>query len=183
MLQKVISHIFNSNQVPIMKLVTEREAIPSTYRGIVIKHKGKWTLGIIKINVENINVDYIPPDIPIDERPSINSKEQLRKMYPECFENGPQNAFPNYEYHITTDPNVKPVIHSPRRIPLGLRDDVKKELDRMVARGAITKVNEPTKWVNSIVTGRRADGRVRICLDPLDLNKAIQREHYAPPVL
>ena len=34
------------------------------------------------------------------------------------------------------------------------------------------------KWVSSLVIVEKADGRLRISLDPFDLNKAIKREHY-----
>ena len=42
----------------------------------------------------------------------------------------------------------------------------------------ITKVTEPTKWVNSVVVREKKNVKVRVCLDPRDLNKAIKREHY-----
>jgi hypothetical protein len=48
----------------------------------------------------------------------------------------------------------------------------------MEARGIITKVEQPTKWVNPMVVVKKPNGDVRICLDPVDLNKVIQREHY-----
>ncbi|GFN74641.1 transposon ty3-i Gag-Pol polyprotein [Plakobranchus ocellatus] len=41
----------------------------------------------------------------------------------------------------------------------------------------ITKVNEPTEWVNSMIVSVR-NGKLIICLDPKDLNKAIKREHH-----
>ena len=42
----------------------------------------------------------------------------------------------------------------------------------------IDKVDEPTDWVNSLVIVEKPNGKLRICLDPYDLNKAIKREHY-----
>ena len=147
-------------------------------------------LGIITINVDQVSdlkkketSKYIPANMPITERPPIKTKEDLREMYPECFEYSPQNAFPNYEYHITVDPTVKPVIHPPKRVPLELRESVIEELHRMVKRGAIEKVVGPTDWVNSMSVQTKADGKLRICLDPRDLNTAIKREHYAAPIV
>lgn len=59
----------------------------------------------------------------------------------------------------------------------------KDELHQMVALGVIVPVNEPTEWVNSIVLSKTTndDGvvtRLRICLDPRDLNKWVKLEHY-----
>ncbi|VDH93047.1 Hypothetical predicted protein [Mytilus galloprovincialis] len=44
--------------------------------------------------------------------------------------------------------------------------------------GVIFKQQEPTQWVNSMVTVIKPNGKIRICIDPRDLNKAILREHY-----
>lgn len=44
--------------------------------------------------------------------------------------------------------------------------------------GVITRQKDPTPWVNSMVTVVKSDGDLRICIDPRDLNNAIQREHY-----
>ena len=45
--------------------------------------------------------------------------------------------------------------------------------------GVIVKQYEPTKWVNSMATVQKPNGKLRICIDPRDLNKAILREHYS----
>ena len=44
--------------------------------------------------------------------------------------------------------------------------------------GIITAIEQSTKWVNPVVVVRKPNGDVRICLDPVDLNKAVKREHY-----
>ena len=53
----------------------------------------------------------------------------------------------------------------------------------MEADGIIAKVTEPTPWVSSMVVVRKKDDKVRICIDPRDLNKAIKRCHYPMPTL
>ena len=42
----------------------------------------------------------------------------------------------------------------------------------------IQRVNDPTEWVNNMVTIVKPNGNLRICIDPRDLNKAIKREHF-----
>ena len=44
--------------------------------------------------------------------------------------------------------------------------------------GVITKVTDPTEWVSSLVIVEKPNGKVRVCLEPRNLNKAILREHY-----
>ena len=41
----------------------------------------------------------------------------------------------------------------------------------------ITRVHRPTEWVSSMVASLRKD-KIRICIDPSDLNRAILREHH-----
>ena len=45
----------------------------------------------------------------------------------------------------------------------------------MVDDGVCLKIDEPTEWVNSLVTVEKTDGSLRLCLDPKDLNKANER--------
>ena len=75
-------------------------------------------------------------------------------------------------YSITIDPSITPVVHPPRKIPFIQRDK------RMEQLGVIRKADGPTEWVSSLVVVQKPNGRVRVCLDPRDLNKAIQREQY-----
>ena len=82
------------------------------------------------------------------------------------------------EHRIITDKSANPVIHPPRKIPVAMKAKIKTELDRMEKLEIIEKQTKPTKWVNSFVAPVKANGQIRICIDPRDLNKAIQREHY-----
>ena len=63
---------------------------------------------------------------------------------------------------------------------MSLRNDIEDELDDMESRGNISKLkeDEPTAWVNSLMYCRKPYGKLRICLDSKDLNKAISREHH-----
>lgn len=81
------------------------------------------------------------------------------------------------EYHIVTDDSVPPVVHPPRRVPVALRNQIKEKLDEMVASGILAPITEPTEWASSMLVIVKPN-KLRICLDPRDLNKAIRREHY-----
>lgn len=51
------------------------------------------------------------------------------------------------------------------------RGKVKEELDRMEL-GVIVEQREPTRWVNYIVTVTKPNGKIRICIDHRDINRA-----------
>ena len=48
----------------------------------------------------------------------------------------------------------------------------------MVWQGIIVKQTEPTPWVSSLMYLKKPNGKLRICLDPKDLNKGIIRENH-----
>ena len=110
----------------------------------------------------------------------IRTTEDLKKRYPQQFDR--IGNFPG-EYHIVLKDNPEPVIHAPRKCAINLKDELKDELDGMEQQAVIAKVSEPTDWVSSIVVARRANGKLRVCLDPKDLNKSIHRCHHRTPTV
>ena len=53
---------------------------------------------------------YINSNVPIEDRPLVRNKEDLRRMYPECFETEGK-GFQDYEYEIKLDPSISPKVH------------------------------------------------------------------------
>ncbi|KAL2090027.1 hypothetical protein ACEWY4_014715 [Coilia grayii] len=83
------------------------------------------------------------------------------------------------EQHIKIRADAQPIIHAPRKVPVALREKIKSELKRMEHLDVIEKVTEPRQWVSSMVTVWKPEKqKIRICMDPKDLNNAIEREHY-----
>ena len=78
---------------------------------------------------------------------------------------------------------VLPVQHRRRKVPIEYKDESEKELGEMVWQGIIAKQTEPTPWVSSLIYPKKANGKLRICLDPKGLNKAIIRENHKAPTL
>ena len=52
----------------------------------------------------------------------------------------------------------------------------------MEEKGIIAKVDKPTAWISSLVAVVKPN-KVRVCIDPRDLNKAIQGPKYQIPTL
>ena len=107
-------------------------------------------------------------------------KEDLIKAYQDRFEGIGQ--FPG-TYHITLCSDVKPIIHAPRKCPIAMLPLVREKLDEFLEQGIITPVEEPMDWVSSLAYSWKANGKLRVCLDPRDVNKAIKRDHYKTPTI
>ena len=81
---------------------------------------------------------------------------------------------------IVVDKTVTPVQSSPRRVPLALQKDVKKKILELEEKGIIKKAVEPSEWISSMVIVAKPQ-KIRICLDPKDLNRAVQRPKFQMP--
>ena len=87
------------------------------------------------------------------------------------------------EHHLKVRPEIQPVVMPTRRVPISVRPKLEEELNRMVDQGVLEKVEQPTAWVSQMAVTAKKDGSLRICIDPQELNKALQREHTTLPVL
>ena len=85
-------------------------------------------------------------------------------------------------YHIDIDSTIPPVQHVPRRVPVAMREPLKCKLAELTKRGIITKVEEPTPWISNMVAIMKPN-KLRLCIDPRDLNRAIKRPKYQMPTL
>lgn len=86
-------------------------------------------------------------------------------------------------HKITVDKSVPPVVSCSRKIPIKLRPKLQEELNRLVSANIIERVDEPTDWVSNIVLVEKPDGKIRLCIDPRHLNKAIKRSHFQLPTM
>ena len=67
-------------------------------------------------------------------------------------------------------------------MPVHLKEPFKQEIDKMLQAGNLKPVHQATPWINSFVLMEGKDKlgklKLRICLDPINLNKAIVYESY-----
>ncbi|CAE1167131.1 unnamed protein product [Acanthosepion pharaonis] len=109
---------------------------------------------------------------------TIDFAKDLIEAYPEKLD---RIGHFTEEYHIVLRPNTHPIVHAPRKCPIHMRDEIKAELDEMMPQGIIRKVDDLTDWVSSIVYVHKNNGKLRLCLDPEDLNKDIMRCYHKSP--
>ena len=115
------------------------------------------------------------------------TKQDILSQYSGCFEG--IRHFPGDLYRFHLKPDYKPARHAPRKVPVHLEAAFKEEIDSLVRQGILEEVKEHTDWVNSYVIVEKDTGnqhapnhtvkkKLRICLDPRDLNEALEREPY-----
>ena len=127
----------------------------------------------LELGILTLNVNAVKTVQPL-------TKEKILSDFSDCFDK--IGKFPGEKYSIKLIEDAKPVVHPPRTVPVHIMPLYKAELDKMLEDNIISPVTEPTDWVNSIVCNVRdlpgGKKKVRLCLDPRDLNKNIRREHY-----
>jgi hypothetical protein len=69
-----------------------------------------------------------------------NNCDQLLEEFSDVFKG---HGCLSHEYHIQLKPVVKPVVHAARKIPVSLRDKVKREIEQMEKLHIIRRVDEP----------------------------------------
>ena len=86
-------------------------------------------------------------------------------------------------YQIELGSNAKPHQDAPRSAPIAVKNAIKQRLEELVHQEILVKESEPTDWVNSAVYVNKAGKKLRICLDPKELNKHIKIPKYKMPTI
>ena len=116
-------------------------------------------------------------DVRGKQHPYPLAKDYLLKEYEDVFTG--IGCFPGAPYHIETDPEIRPVQHVPRQVPVQLQQAYMKELDQLQKKGILCKVhNEYTPWVILTVVTIKRNGSIRLCLDPRNLSEVVMRNPY-----
>ena len=111
----------------------------------------------------------------------VEDKPDILQDFPDVFSDS-IGTLPG-SVQLTLKPDAEPVLRPPKRLPIELRNQTKQELDRLVHKGVLATVDEPTDWVNQMAVATKKNGSLRICIDPRSLNLALKREHFQLPVL
>ena len=124
------------------------------------------------------------------------TKQDILDVYSDVFTG--IGKFPGMPYKFQFKPNAKPARHAPRKVPIHLQDAFHKEIRNLEQLGILEETKDVTEWVNSFVImekkvptdsskiptdsnssqGHSMNKKLRICLDPRDLNEALEREPY-----
>nr|CAH66133.1 H0622G10.2 [Oryza sativa] len=137
-------------------------------------------------------IDIGPGDRP---RPTFISKNlspefrtkliELLKQFRDCFAweyyEMPGLSQSIVEHRLPIKPGVRPCQQPPRRCKADMLEPVKAEIKRLYDAGFIRPCRY-AEWVSSIVPVIKKNGKVRVCIDFRDLNKATPKDEYPMPV-
>ena len=131
------------------------------------------SLGLLNFNPHNTQPVYnLESQIP------VLTKQEILQEYSDVF-----HGLGHFgDTGFVVDKDAKPVQHTPRRVPVALEKEVKEKIAEMEKKGIIVKETSPTEWISSMVVVAKPN-KIRICLDPKDLNKAVLRPKYQMPTL
>ena len=117
------------------------------------------------------------------------TQDKMESTYADVFQG--LGKFPGDPYKLRLKPDAVPAKHRPRRVPVHLQDAFHEEVERLVKIDVLEKVTEPTEWVNSFVIVEKVidssnthspnhsiKKSIRLCIDPKDVNEALEREPY-----
>ena len=128
-----------------------------------------------------------PATQPFDlfERPPLddgNTKElaELLSEYSDVISTGPQDlGTTSLITHTVETSSERPIRQAPRRIPVHLQSEVKAHVDDLLHRDIISPSTSP--WSAPIVTVRKPDQSLRLCVDYRKLNAITIKEAYPIP--
>ena len=88
-------------------------------------------------------------------------------------------------FSLQLKPDSKPYQTPLRHVAYALQKPFKDELDWLQKLDIITPlgIEETVEWCNSFVLVPKANGKVRLCLDPVRLNLALIRPIHTGPTL
>ena len=139
--------------------------------------------------------DSSPKHIVGSNNPSLSiadlplTQEKVESTYVDVFQG--LGKFPGEPYKLRLKPDAVPAKHRPRKVPVHLQDAFHEEVEWLVKIDVLEKVTEPTEWVNSFVIVEKVidssnahspnhviKKSIWLCIDPKDLNEALEREPY-----
>ena len=132
----------------------------------------------MELGLVQLDPDVSVMNVHVEKR-AVNA---WKEKFPECFEGIGKLKGSQVKLHV--DQSVEPVAQACRRIPFGLQEKVKRELDTLLEGDIIEEVEGkgPTPWVSPLVAVAKDGGQaVRICVDMRRANVAIGRERHPIP--
>ena len=174
--------------------VTYKVQVPGNARKSKVLHPNllkKWTTSASRIHrvaivqEEDDEEENCPVGLRLGREGFVPSQQQqvaldkVLSSFPEVLHPVPgRTSLVNLEIHTA---DHAPVTCHPYRIAPRWREEVKRQLDQLLGLGIIEPSTSP--WSSSVVTVKKKDGGVRICIDYRSVNAITQADPYQMPLI
>ena len=174
--------MFNKSQLEALgkvRIETRNPKNNKTYQVeyVIVSEGFKGLLGaksIQELDLITVNMDNIMSV----STSTVSTMTNILKEYQDVFKGEGLLA---QKLHLELDNSIPAVKLPVRKVPLAVKEPLKEEIHRLVHMGILKPVDSPTDWISSMVVVMKRNGRVRLCIDPKPLNKALKRNHYPLP--
>ena len=115
------------------------------------------------------------------------TQDKVESTYADVFQG--LGKFPGEPYKLRLKPDAVPAKHRPRKVPVTSPRCLPWRGWKIVKIDVLEKVTEPTEWVNSFVIVEKVidssnahspnhviKKSIHLCIDPKDLNEALERD-------
>jgi hypothetical protein len=79
------------------------------------------------------------------------------------------------EHHLKIHPDARPVRQKPRKHSIERQNFIREEVHKLLQAGLIKEVHDPV-WLANPVVIPKANGKLRMCIDYTNLNKACPKD-------
>ena len=120
---------------------------------------------------------------------SVNCKEfstveeMVKQIFPQIIatDETPVGTATTCVHEIHLKPGTRPVKQRIRQVPINLREEFKKCIDKMIERGSMRR--SQSEWASPTVLVKKKTGELQICIDFRALNNATIRDAYPLPII
>ncbi|XP_026442187.1 uncharacterized protein LOC113341579 [Papaver somniferum] len=167
----LLCKMIEKNPLPPKSYIGEDAAETPTVKKLIEVHIGD----------EKHKTTFVGADLPAHERDGLITLLRANAdVFAWSFAEMP-GIDPNVAFHrLNIDEKFHPVRHKIRNMSQSKRNGVTAEVEKLLEAGFIRSVQYP-RWLSNFVTVPKKNGKIRVCIDFTDLNKACPSDPYPQP--
>lgn len=131
---------------------------------------------ILKLKIVNVNESILT----LNKDLLVGKKDDFINKYKDVFSG--LGRFPGL-CKLKVKEGATPKANPSRRVAMSLKEKLKATLDEYVKNQIIVPCDEPCEWVSNLVCVEKTSGKLRLCIDPQELNRNLLRDYYEIPTL
>jgi hypothetical protein len=162
---------------------TEASSFEQKQQYLICDHRNKL---INTVDASDYINKYLKENVADENKEELQAKiieNIIFHEYPDLIASteDPIGVVTRCEHEIKLKADAKPFKEKVRRVPVHLKEEFEKDLDRMIERGVISPSN--ADFASPVVLVRKKTGELRICIDYRKLNDISIKDNYPLPFI